>query len=292
MGNKYKNRRDFFNTLLNRVNEEEDVAVAQGIPIKEAPPGPDKLFERFSRKELTGRQYAPLPEPEDEGHTAARVAAVTTGLTAYSGTWSDEEVSHLLRRTGFGVKLADVTTLKAMTISNAVDAVLTVTTTPSTPSATPLNYYNNISGATDSSGVLYGADWTGTNMSFGSTSNDGTVDSYRQNSLQAWHWGLWLSGDYTIREKMVQFWHHFIPVDFNDVRNSEVNGATLCSDYMKLLRTNATGNFKTLIQDIAKSPAMLVFLSGQYSTASAPNENFGRELMELFMLGKVAYAEL
>ncbi len=291
MGDKYKNRREFFNTLLNRGNQEGPDGVtavdAPGIPIKEAPPGPDKLFERFSRKELSGRRYAPLTEPEDEGHVAARVTSVTSGLTAYSGTWGDDEVAHLLRRTGFGVRQADIATLKAMTISNAVDAVLSVTSTPTLPSATPLNYYNNISGATDSSLVAYGASWTGTNLSFAATSNDSTVDSYRQNALQAWHWGLWLSGDYTIREKMVQFWHHFIPVDFNDVRNSEVNGATMCADYMTLLRNNATGNFKTLIQAIAKSPAMLVFLSGQYSTASAPNENFGRELMELFMLGKV-----
>ncbi len=290
MGNKYKNRRDFFNTLLNRADEaaeETAVADAPGIPIKEAPPGSDKNFERFSRKELTGRQYAPLLEPEDQGHVANRVTSVTSGLTAYSGTWGDAEVAHLLRRTGFGVKGADIATLKAMTISNAVDAVLNITTTPVSPSATPLNYYNNINGAADSSSVAYGASWTGTNLTFGSTSNDGTVDAYRQNALQAWHWGLWLNGDYTIREKMVQFWFHFIPVDFGDVRNTVYNGATLSHEYMKLLRDNAAGNFFTLIKAIAKNPAMLVFLSGQYSTASAPNENFGRELMELFTLGKV-----
>jgi uncharacterized protein (DUF1800 family) len=76
-------------------------------------------------------------------------------------------------------------------------------------------------------------------------------------------------------------------VNFDDLRNSVNNSSTCCNDYMSLLRTNALGNFKILIQAIAKSPAMLVFLGNQYSTASAPNENFGRELMELFTLGKV-----
>ena len=56
---------------------------------------------------------------------------------------------------------------------------------------------------------------------------------------------------------------------------------------MNLLRNNALGNFKTLIKDVAKTPAMLVYLGNQYSTATVPNENFARELMELFTMGKV-----
>ena len=56
---------------------------------------------------------------------------------------------------------------------------------------------------------------------------------------------------------------------------------------MSLLRSNALGNFKSLIKAIAKSPAMLVYLGNQYSTAAIPNENFARELMELFTMGKV-----
>jgi uncharacterized protein (DUF1800 family) len=86
---------------------------------------------------------------------------------------------------------------------------------------------------------------------------------------------------------MTQFWYHFIPVNFDDIRNQQNNSATMCNDYMSLLRTNALGNFKTLIKAIAKTPAMLVYLGNQYSTATVPNENFARELMELFTLGKV-----
>lgn len=287
MGKKYTSRRQFFSTILNPSGPEEDVAVQQGSPIKELPAGPDKLFERYSRKEL-GRMYSPGFNPEENGEsqTANRVTTVSSGLTAYSGTWSEWEVAHLLRRTGFGVRSGDLSSLLAMTTGNAVDAVLTVTSTPSSPSTTPLNHYNNT--IADSSSVALGASWTGTNLSYtGTANNDGTIDAYRQYSLQAWNWGLWLNGDYTIREKMVNFWHHFISVDFSDVRNTANNGATMCADYMTLLRNNATGNFVTLIKAIAKSPAMLVFLGGHYSTATVPNENFARELMELFTLGKV-----
>jgi uncharacterized protein (DUF1800 family) len=91
----------------------------------------------------------------------------------------------------------------------------------------------------------------------------------------------------TIREKMMQFWYHFIPVNFDDVRSQQRNSATMCNDYMNLLRNNALGNFKNLIKDVAKTPAMLVYLGNQYSTATVPNENFARELMELFTMGKV-----
>jgi uncharacterized protein (DUF1800 family) len=189
-----------------------------------------------------------------------------------------------LRRTGFGAKKSELDAMIATTMSSAVDALLTLSP-PSNPSPTALNYYQ----ATyiDSTGVLLGQSWTSNNLTYAVGSNDGSVESTRQTSLIAWHWGLCINESTTIREKMTQFWYHFIPVNFDDVRNQRNNSSTMCNDYMSLLRNNALGNFKTLIKAIAKSPAMLVFLGNQFSTASAPNENFGRELMELFTLGKV-----
>lgn len=91
----------------------------------------------------------------------------------------------------------------------------------------------------------------------------------------------------SIREKMVKFWYHFIPINIDDIGNQTSNAATLSNDYFTLLRSNALGNFKTLIKEIAKAPAMLIYLGNQFSTATVPNENFARELMELFTMGKV-----
>lgn len=223
--------------------------------------------------------------PDDNGTTANRVGNVTSGLAAYSGTWSQWEAAHLLRRTGFGAKKTDIDQLLTMTVTDAVDAICNISATPPAP---PVNHYQNT--LNDTGGIAYGADWTSSGLN-GSNTNDNNVDSYRAQSFRSWWMGLCINSDMTIREKMVLFWYHFIPVDTDDIRNApytyiSYNGARVCYNYLKLLRDNALGNFNTLIRAIAKSPAMMAFLGNQSNTATAPNENFARELLELFMMGK------
>ncbi|MBP6286159.1 MAG: DUF1800 family protein [Ferruginibacter sp.] len=274
-------RKDFLKNIAGLARD-----TTAGTPGEPPPDGPDPLFKKYARKSLGPRRYSQRMETPVPGGPVLleRVGNVTSGLNPYAGAWTTWEVAHLLRRVGFGVKKTELETLLALTPSAAVDAMLTLSA-PANPSATPLNHYNNT--AVDSSGVLLGNSWTTTNLTYAGGSNDGTVNSYRQNSLVDWSWGLCINENTTIREKMTLFWYHFIPVNFDDVRGMQNNSATMCNDYMNLLRTNALGNFKTLIKAIAKMPAMLVYLSNQYSTASVPNENFARELMELFTLGKV-----
>ncbi|MEO6539570.1 MAG: DUF1800 family protein [Ferruginibacter sp.] len=278
MGDEKLKRKDFLKSIADFKNNMAGV-------ILDFPPGdPDPLFEKYSRKTLGPRQYSEIMAEQDPAHPYFnRVGNVTTGLAPYTGSWTVWEVTHLLRRVGFGVKKTDLEALLAMTTSNAVDAVLSLSA-PANPSPTPLNHYQAT--LPDSGGIALGASWTSNNLTYVNT-NDGTNNSYRQNSLTDWSWGLCLNENTTIREKMVLFWYHFIPVNFDDVRDLQANSSTMCHDYMNLLRTSALGNFKTLIKAIAKMPAMLVYLGNQSSTANVPNENFARELMELFTLGKV-----
>ncbi len=278
MGDEKLKRKDFLKSIAAFKKNMADVVL-------DFPPGdPDPLFEKYSRKKLGPRQYSQvMAEQNPDDPQVFRVGNVTSGLTPYTGAWTVWEVTHLLRRVGFGIKKAELEALLAMTTSNAVDSILTLSA-PVNPSPTPLNYYQNT--LPDSGGIALGASWTANNLTYVNT-NDGSNNSYRQTSLTDWSWGLCLNENTTIREKMVLFWYHFIPVNFDDVRDLQANSATMCNDYMNLLRTNALGNFKTLIKAIAKMPAMLVFLSNQSSTANVPNENFARELMELFTLGKV-----
>ncbi len=281
MGKSVKNRRDFFRTLSGTAEADAPAAGAE-----------DVLFKRYARKALSGtRRYGgtePVADEAAEPATSARVGTVTTGLAPYTGTWSAWEVAHLLRRTSFGVKKADVDSFLTGSISDAVDALCTVSAAVAAPSATPVNNYDTAL-FTDSGGILPGADWTGNNLPYTSTSssNDGTTNSLRRGSLTAWQQGVWIANDLTIREKMVQFWHHFIPVNIYDVEGVSSNSTLTTYYYIKLLRENGLGNFKTLMKAIAKHPAMLAYLGGQFSTASAPNENFARELLELFTMGKV-----
>ena len=85
-----------------------------------------------------------------------------------------------------------------------------------------------------------------------------------------------------LREKMVLFWHNHLVTDTNDT----VDVPALAYRYNVLLRSNCTGNFRKLMYDITIDGAMLRYLNGERNTASAPDENYGRELQELFCIGK------
>ncbi len=281
-------RKEFLKSLVG-VNKKKEIFSSENAVSENG----DPLFEKYARKTLGDRKYSEqMAVPSEDGTFVARVGAVTSGLTPYTGAWTSWEVNHLLRRLSFGTKLSDVTALLAMSPSAAVDALLTFTIAPVNPTPTPLyfnttDYPDTLGTGTGtpviSGGVAQGADWTVSNL----TGYPDFGPNYsRRLSLEYWNWALCINEPASIREKMQQFWFHFIPINFESLENSEMNSPILSYEYTKLLRTNALGNFKTLIKAISKSPAMLVYLSNQYSTAAVPNENFARELMELFTMGK------
>ncbi|MDQ3015279.1 MAG: DUF1800 domain-containing protein, partial [Bacteroidota bacterium] len=103
--------------------------------------------------------------------------------------------------------------------------------------------------------------------------------NYVQRSIRAWQFSLFLSEGVSVREKMTMFWHnHFV--------TSDSNYAKLTYQYIKLLRDNALGNFRTLVEEITVNNLMLQYLNGAASNKNAPNENYSRELLELFTIGK------
>ncbi|HEK20107.1 DUF1800 domain-containing protein [Mucilaginibacter sp.] len=91
------------------------------------------------------------------------------------------------------------------------------------------------------------------------------------------------STEAVLREKMVLFWHnHFACRTQNPWYAQQLNN---------IQRDNALGNFKTLLLQVSQSPAMLQFLNNQQNRKGHPNENFARELMELFTIGRGNYTE-
>jgi uncharacterized protein (DUF1800 family) len=80
---------------------------------------------------------------------------------------------------------------------------------------------------------------------------------------------------------MTLFWHNHFATEMNDVSNAQY-----IYKHHHLLRTSALGNFKTLTKNVTLDPAMLVYLNGQLNTAAAPDENYAREIQELFCCGK------
>jgi uncharacterized protein (DUF1800 family) len=168
-------------------------------------------------------------------------------------TWSRDTAAHLLRRAGFGATPAELDQYTALGLEAAVDKLI--------------NYETTSNAALDAILGQFDFDFT------------------RFRDVQTW-WILRLI--YTARpleEKMVFFWHdHFA-----------TSAAKVPNEYMKvqndLFRTFALGNFKDMLIAVSKDPAMLDWLDNRLNRVGRPNENYGREVMELFTLREGNYTE-
>jgi len=106
------------------------------------------------------------------------------------------------------------------------------------------------------------------------------------NLLRGWWLGQILTEKPSLREKTTLFWqNHFVST------LAEVNDYRFIHRQNQLLRRHAFGNFRTLVIEITKDPAMLRYLNGNQNVVGRPNENFARELLELFTIGRNQYTE-
>ncbi|MDR3713775.1 MAG: DUF1800 domain-containing protein [Puia sp.] len=196
--------------------------------------------------------------------------SVSSGLKVYRGPWKTGQVSFLLKRTLFGASGEDVAWFQAKSLKKAVRELI-YTEYPLPPP--PVNGYNDDK-YTDEE-VPAGQTWT-TSLTY-----NGMNNARRKNSFKSWWFGLMLNQDRSIREKMVLFWHNHFVTETNTVDN-----ALFCYQYNDLLRRHALGNFREMVKEVTLSPAMLRYLNGYANTKKAPDENYGRELQELFTIGK------
>jgi uncharacterized protein (DUF1800 family) len=165
------------------------------------------------------------------------------------------QLAHLLRRTEYVPKPARVAALAAGTRADAVNAVLAVS--PS-PVAIPATIDHDVQGESYNQWVIAVQWWL-----------DRMVDSPTP-----------------IQEKMTWFWHgHFCS------SWEKVSSTRLMMNQNKLFRDQAFGNVRTLAQSMSLQPAMLLYLDNVDNVKSSPNQNFARELMELFTLGVGNYTE-
>ncbi|MES2381682.1 MAG: DUF1800 domain-containing protein [Bacteroidota bacterium] len=194
----------------------------------------------------------------------------STGIAPYQGAWGEEQIKHLCRRTLFGVNKADIDFLKSKTMVQAVDSLLNISVTDPTP---PLNHYSANVNFPDAD-VPLGQTWVNAN-------ENPTLTAVRRQSFKAWWMGLMINQDRTIKEKMTLFWHNHFATE-----STVIQLARFTYDHHKMLRQNCLGNFKTFARLVATDCGMLVYLNGEKNTKTAPDENFGRELQELFTVGK------
>lgn len=188
-------------------------------------------------------------------------------LSPIQGNLSELQTLHLLRRTIFGVNQEDLKFFEGKTITDCLSIILT----PDRPRPLPIqeegDYIDPL--------VPIGEVWV--NAPY----EDDLIQGRREVMLCMWWIGNIVGRTYSLTEKMTLFWrNHFVTevVMVKDARYSY--------RYVEMIRRHSLGNFKELIKEGSVNPAMLVYLSGNYNTKEAPNENYARELFELFTIGK------
>jgi uncharacterized protein (DUF1800 family) len=200
-------------------------------------------------------------------------------LDQYIGNWTSSQARHLLRRTTFGPSIQMVNTATSLGLNGSIDELFTPLSMPSLPlKSIPDGTGNN---QLNDPGALYGQTWVNAapfpNINPPILRN--RVLRARSKSLYSWTVLQMHYSNISIREKLALFWHnHFVVADGTIAHREYL--------YYSLLRSFAIGNFKTLTKEITIDTGMLLYLSGSENSNIAPNENYSRELLELFTIGK------
>src|SRR5262245_15943212 len=183
---------------------------------------------------------------------------------------ADDFIEHLLRRAGFGASSDDEATFASQLYVNAVNRLINYESIP-----------DDVDTKIGQPGFL------------GTTSNGpfspGTVIN---DARQRWVFRM-LHTNRPLQEKMTLFWHNYFATGYTKVAGatSAIDGTRLMNAQIEFLRGNALDSLRDLLVGIAQDPAMLIWLDGNTNTKNNPQENFGRELMELFSRGVGFYTE-
>lgn len=221
----------------------------------------------MNRRALLSKPLAALRADKSPGVDGAmRVhRTLSGGLSPYTGSWGYAQAAHLLRRCMFGPTAAEIEQAVQDGLNVTIQKLLT-----HTPAANPpLNHINQ-----NDPQAAIGQTWV-------NASNVVGVNGYRQNSLFAWWSGLMIHQSASLTEQMALFWHNHFATEL-----SVYNDARMGYMYVNTLRENALGNFRELAEKITVDPAMLRYLNGDQNRVGRPNENYARELFELFTIGK------
>jgi len=172
--------------------------------------------------------------------------------------WDLRKVGHLYRRAGFGAPWAELQAALADGPEKTLDRVLAGT--PETDDFTRTSEF----------------------MASERSMPPGAPGA----RLAAWWLNRMLKTGHPLREKLTLFWHNHFATS-----NAKVQNARFMLGQYRLMHRHALGSFAELLVEMGTDPAMLVWLDARESTKGKPNENYARELMELFSLGIGNYTE-
>jgi uncharacterized protein (DUF1800 family) len=190
-----------------------------------------------------------------------------------------DDARHLLSRTSFGATPAEIEALASLDYATAVDRLL-AKTHPQALTAAPA-WVNEGPAA-----LRQRQQQADKARKEGAQAQAARPVQEEGRELRVWWVEEMLATDQPLVEKMTLFWHNHFTSSVAKVRY-------VPSLYWQnvLFRREAVGNFATLLKTVARDPAMLIYLDGVRSVARQPNENFARELLELFTLGEGHYSE-
>jgi uncharacterized protein (DUF1800 family) len=177
------------------------------------------------------------------------------------------QIKHLVARAGFGMSFEDYKAAEGASVKETLQALFSLSA-----NAEPLDVVKGDTGY----GMLKKGD-------AGSRKMFAQAQRQQEKDLNLAWIDQMSNSRAALREKMTLFWHnHFACRSRNAIFAQQLNN---------IQRVNALGNFRTMVLEISRSPAMLQFLNNQQNLKGHPNENFARELMELFTIGRGNYTE-
>jgi len=193
---------------------------------------------------------------------------MTDFLAPYSGPWSPRLAAHLLRRAGFGGSPADVAAAAGSGMDSAVDRLI--------------NFKSDSYPSAPNGDISYP-------VGPGTQLDPGAIKQRTRSTVltELWWLNRCLLTTNPLQEKMVYFWHnHFTSaINQNGVQPQDM------VDQLNLFKQMAFANFGDLTHAVTRSTAMLLYLNNAENRKQHPNENYARELMELFTMGVGNYSE-
>ena len=180
-------------------------------------------------------------------------------LDKITGTLGNKNAVHLLRRATFGPTAQNIASFSSMNIDQAMNQLFATVPAPQPP-VDPQT----------------GSTWLNPSATGLNSSQEDLTDYF-----MAWHLEQMRKSDTSIKERIVWFLHSHIPT-----RRSLVTRSEYIYYQNALFRYYAFGSFKTLFRKICVDNAMLIYLDNATNDVSSPNENFAREMMELYSIGR------
>jgi uncharacterized protein (DUF1800 family) len=195
--------------------------------------------------------------------------------------WNEQTAAHLLNRAGFGGTPEEIEALRRKGLTLAVRELVEVNLEASSPSPPDWARPKNIQELRRSARAA-----TDPARKKEKMRELRMMEEQQIIDLRRWWLERMMNGPAPLLEKMTLFWHGHFATSIQKVK--DVYWMWLQND---TLRRNALGNFAALTKQMSRDPAMMIYLDLQQSRKAHPNENWARELMELFTVGIGNYSE-